>query len=444
VCPAVLYIWTGQDVSVSNAADFVAVIDFSENSPTYGQILKTVSLVSDPANGVGQSRNEAHHSGLSSDGKYYVTGGLLSFLSNQKEIFVWSVPQDPRDGPTFLYAVNAPGACTDEFLAIGDGKFIVSMMCNDNAGSPGNMALIDCDDGSATSFLQNASVLVGFNPHGFGRLNDGSIFVGDYILPSSLVGTNPSQIVFRDTARYFLADGSLARTFQFTVPTAPEATAGVGQGLGFMDLKAIPTDPLQRSYTCGTNDNLLYLVGPTMDAPQFVLDLSEVNNYIKHISAGIFSIFPDGTRMIATFQLRYVILFDITQPEFARIIHVFDFCSDPTIYNMPIIDPNTNQITTFPEFCANNNNITGSHVIVHPAGESRFIVINYFLHFGLAQFSGTRTVHAFKLNPEATSFTYDSNFNPNFPSKSYFPQQHPTFYSLNSYPHHAQYLKLKN
>ncbi|CAF4348557.1 unnamed protein product, partial [Rotaria magnacalcarata] len=40
--PAVLYIWSGQDISVSNAADFVAVIDFNESSSTYGQILKIV------------------------------------------------------------------------------------------------------------------------------------------------------------------------------------------------------------------------------------------------------------------------------------------------------------------------------------------------------------------------------------------------------------------
>lgn len=42
---SVLYVWSGQDTSVANAADFVAVIDFDEKSSAYGQIIKRVSLV---------------------------------------------------------------------------------------------------------------------------------------------------------------------------------------------------------------------------------------------------------------------------------------------------------------------------------------------------------------------------------------------------------------
>ncbi len=438
---AVLYIWSGQDASVSNAADFVAVIDFSEGSPTYGQIIKTVFLVSDSPNGIGQTGNEPHHSGTSSDGRYYITGGLLSFLSKQKEIFIWRIPVNPRDGPQFVYAIDAPGACTDEFLPIGGAKFIVSMMCNNNAVSPGDIVLIDADAGTATSFLQNASGLVDFNPHGFTRLSNGDLFVGDYIQPITLVGTDPSKIIFRNTVRHFTADGSLARTFQFSLSIASErAFSGVGQGIGFMDLKAIPNDLFQRSFLCGTNDNLLYLIGPGSDDPLPVFDLSHVNNYVKRVSAGIISISSDGTRLLMTFQMRFVILFDITQPENPQILRSFDFCSDSEIATMPIIDPNTNATTTFPQFCANNNNMVGTHVLVHPNGESRFVIINYFLKFGLAQFAGTRTVHAFKLNPQSTNFTYDFRFDPNFQLSQI---QSLTFRSLSAYPHHAQYFKLK-
>lgn len=439
----VLYVWSGQDASVSNAADFVAVVDFNEASSTYGQILKTVSLVSDASNGIGQTGNEPHHSSISSDGKYYVTGGLLSFLSKQKEIFVWRIPQNPRDGPEFVRAIDAPGACTDEFLPIGGAKFLVSMMCNDNAISPGDMALIDVDSGTATSFLENSSALVGFNPHGFSRLSNGDIFVGDYIQPATLVGTDPSKIIFRNTARHFSADGSLARTFQFNFPTEPRATSGVGQGIGFMDLKAIPNDQYQRSYSCGTNTNILYLIGSGSADPQPVFDISQVNNYVKRVSVGTISIFPDGTRLLMTFQMRFVILFDITQPEHPSILHSFDFCYDETLDSISILNPDTNETTTFRQFCANHNNITGSHVLIHPNGESRFIVVNYFLKFGLAQFVGTRSVHVFKLNRKSTSFTYESRFNPNFQVNSLSQQQHLTFHSLKAYPHHVQYLKLK-
>ena len=442
--PAVLYVWAGQNASVTNAADFVAVVDFTEESPTYGQILKVVSLVSDPSNKIGQTNNEPHHSGISSDGNYYVTGGLLSFLAKQKEIFVWKIPQNPADGPKFACGIDAPGACTDEFLAIGGTQFIVSMMCNENAGSPGDMVVIDAKTCSARSLLKNASAIQNFNPHGFSRLDNGSLFVADYILPITLTGADASTIVFRNTARHIFPNGDLKHTFEFDFPTEPGATTGLGHGIGFMELKSIPKDQSGRSYACGTNTNTMYLIGPGIFQPLPVFDTSVVNNFIKRPSAGITSIFPDGKLLLETFQMRFVILLNITQPEQPTFLRVFDFCSDKAVRNMPIKVPESNETTTFPEFCAKNNNITGAHVIIHPQGERRFIVLNYFLKFGLAQFTGTRTVHAFKLNEDLTDFTYDEQFNPNFNFDTSSNKQRPTFHSLQAYPHHAQYLKLKN
>lgn len=109
----------------------------------------------------------------------------------------------------------------------------------------------------------------------------------------------------------------------------------------------------------------------------------------------------------------FVILVDIAQSRAPKILRTFDFCSDISIYNIPIPIPGTKNTTTFPQFCAENNNIVGTHVIVHPEGENRFIVLNYFLKFGIAQFAGTRTVHAIKFNNALTDFTYDRRFNPN-------------------------------
>ena len=439
-----MYVWSGQDTAVNNAGDFVAVIDFNEKSRTYGHILKVVPLVSDPSKGIGQTGNEPHHSGISSDGKYYITGGLLSFLAKQKEIFVWKIPPHPADGPKFFCAIDAPGACTDEFLAIGGAQFIVSMMCNENANSPGDIVLVDAERCSAKSLLKNASAIPNFNPHGFGRLDNGSIFVADYILPITLTGASASTIVFRNTARHFFPNGSLERTFEFSFPTQPGSTNGLGTGIGFMELKTIPKDTFGRGYACGTNTNTMYLIGPGMPEPLPVLDTSQVNGLIKRPSAGISSIFPDGTRMLMTFQMRFVILLNITQPEHPTYLRVFDFCSDNAVRNIPILAPGTTETTTFPQFCAKNNNITGTHVIIHPKGENRFIVLNYFLKFGLAQFAGARTVHAFKLNKDLTDFTYDNRFNPNFQFDSQSNRQRQTFHSLQAYPHHAQYLKVKN
>ncbi|CAF1272156.1 unnamed protein product [Adineta steineri] len=413
--PAVLYIWSGQNSSVENAADFIAVIDFDEDSTSYGHILKIVPLVSDNAKKVGQTGNEPHHASLSSDGRYYISGGMLSFLSNQAEVFVWKVPKNPMDASKFLYALDVPAACPDEFQPIDDGKFLLSMMCNENATSPGDMVIIDVKTRSAKSFLKDASSLIDFNPHGYGIINDKSVFAGDYIDPISLTGTDPANIIFRNTLRYFDSDGTLKRTYQIPFPTEPDAFSGIGQGDGFMEIKAIPNDPFGRSYAA-------------------------VNNYQKRISACIMSFFPDGKRVLMTFQMRFVLLFDISKPEKPVILHVFDFCSDKALDHVQIQVPDSDEVSTFPQFCAKNNKRTGAHIIHHPKGENQFIVVNYFLHFGLAQFSGTRTVHAFKLNKDLTKFEYDHKFNPNFQLDD--SEQRLTFHSLHAFPHHAQYIRL--
>lgn len=434
--------WSGQDPNVRRASDFVAVVDFDEKSLTYGSILRVIPLCSDAKKGIGQTKNEPHHSSISSDGKYYITGGLLSFLSKQKEIFVWKIPRDKKNGPIFKCGIDAPGACTDEFHPIGDSKFLVSMMCNESGDSPGDMAIVDADKCTARSLLKNVSGLKDFNPHGFDRLNNGSILVADYVAPITLTGKSPSNIVFRSTCRHFSPDGHLKETFKFEFLPGPGNRTGLGSGIGFMELKTIPGDKFTRGFACGTNANVLYLFGPGMKKPLPVYDVSEVNGYVKRPSAGIVSIFPDGKRMIMTFQMRFVILVDITDPVRPILLRTFDFCKDKSIAKMPIRVPGSNVTTTYPEFCAKNNNNTGTHVVVRPDGENRFIVFNYFLQFGLAQFPGTRAVHAFKLNKQLTDFSFDHRFNPNFELNEISYDRRQTFNSLRGHPHHGQYLRL--
>ncbi|CAF3370509.1 unnamed protein product [Rotaria sp. Silwood1] len=441
--PSVLYVWSGQETSVPNASDFVAVIDFDQSSPNYGHIIKRIPLVSNVTDRIKQSGNEPHHSGISTDGEFYITGGLLSFLSNSKEIFVWRIPENPRQGPQFLYALDVPGACTDEFLATGNSTFLVTMMCNENAVSPGDIVFIDAKTGSSKSILPNASSLINFNPHGFGRLNNGSLFVADYIIPLTLTGNDRSEIIFQNTTRHFFPDGTLQRTFQFEYPTAPGSTTGIGTGIGFMELKSIPNDPYGRSYACATNLNAMYLIGPGMSKPILALDASIVNGYQKRASSGITSIFPDGQRLLMTFQMRFVLLLNIIDPARPLIIRVFDFCSNKELDHVYIQVPDSNETLTFREYCVRNNNITGAHILVHPQGERRFIVFNYFLQFGLAQFAGVRTVHAFKLNKQLTDFHYDHQFNPNFIFDDKSKEQRETFHSLKAFPHHAQYIRLQ-
>ena len=79
-----LYVWAGDQARV--APDFLAVIDFDEDSPRYGKVIRTV-----PVPGPGGSGNEPHHCNLSADKNILACGGLLALLKGQNSIFFFDV-----------------------------------------------------------------------------------------------------------------------------------------------------------------------------------------------------------------------------------------------------------------------------------------------------------------------------------------------------------------
>lgn len=68
-----LYVWAGDQARV--APDFLAVINFDEDSDDYGKVIKTV-----PIPPPGNTGNEPHHCHLSADRNVLACGGLLSLL----------------------------------------------------------------------------------------------------------------------------------------------------------------------------------------------------------------------------------------------------------------------------------------------------------------------------------------------------------------------------
>ncbi|MBV8525135.1 MAG: hypothetical protein JOY71_23935, partial [Acetobacteraceae bacterium] len=152
-----LFVWTGDQARTN--PDFLAVIDFDEDSRAYGNVLSTV-----PLPGPGATGNEPHHVGLSADGRVLGCGGLLSVLKGQKGIFFFDVT-DPRK-PKFLTAADAPlSSITDEFHALSDGGFLVTMMGGPQGHAPGRVVEFD----------RNLQLIAehprtppedGFNPHG--------------------------------------------------------------------------------------------------------------------------------------------------------------------------------------------------------------------------------------------------------------------------------------
>jgi hypothetical protein len=441
---SVVYLWAGQSTDVTNAADFVAAIDFNRTSSNYGKIVSRSSV---PTSGSAvQSGNEPHHAQLSTDKSYYVSGGLLSFTKGPSaaQIFVWRIDQDNGfNAPSFQRGIVPPGGCTDEFVALDESKFLVSQMCSSSAVSPGEMVYFDAADGDVKTLTdsagENPNQLENFNPHGFARTGKSNVIVTDYIVPGTLLADSAADVQFQSTLRLFSWSGHDSDMFDlettWTVPVDP-AQAQIGTGQGFMDTYGIAGDDKNRAYSCGTTDQQLYLIDPSnLDSVQQVYDLTSLiagDDYVP--SAGIVQITADGKRMLMSYRMRYVLLFNIEEPTAPVHLQTFDFCGVADSYQLPVSGTD-DQFTTYSAYCAANGNLVGTHYVhlAHESDEDRFLVVNYFLNFGLATFAGARSVHAFQFDSNRNSFAIDLAFDPN-----------PQLATLSASPHAAHYIRLNS
>jgi hypothetical protein len=91
----VLYVWAQDQTHV--APDFLAVINFDEESSQYGAVIRTV-----PVPPPGNVNNEPHHCHLNSSKTILGCGGLLSVLKGQNGIFFFDVTNPTQ--PQFLFS----------------------------------------------------------------------------------------------------------------------------------------------------------------------------------------------------------------------------------------------------------------------------------------------------------------------------------------------------
>src|SRR5579864_4708815 len=171
----VLFICAGDQARVS--PDFLAVINFDQKSADYGKIIATAPFASPDATG-----NEPHHIGISADGKTVACGGLLSVLKGQKEVFFFDV-SDPHV-PTFQFAARPPlSSITDEFHALPEGGFLVTMMGGPQGHAPGRVAEFDRNLQLVHEYPEHPPA-DGFNPHGISVRPDLDLMVtSDFICP---------------------------------------------------------------------------------------------------------------------------------------------------------------------------------------------------------------------------------------------------------------------
>jgi selenium-binding protein 1 len=360
-----LFVWAGDQARTS--PDFLAVIDFDQDSAGYGQVITTRRLP-----GPGAAGNEPHHVGLSRDGNTLALGGLLSVLKGQNEIFFYDVsrPASPR----FISSVNPPeSSITDEFYAIPGGGYLVTMMGGAQGHHPGRVVEFD----SRLRLVAEHPARPpdeGFNPHGISVNPERNLMVtSDFICPSTTLHAVPGNLDLRGSIRVWtLHNRKIVKTIQ--VP-------GAG---GTIDVKLIPRDRHARAYTAGMVDDKLYLVDTRAGQARAVFDFATI---AKGGWPQLIRMTADGNRMFITMNLAgKVAMFDTSDPE------------DPVLLSV-----------------VNLGAGSGPHYLALTRDERRLVVSDYFLNedgFGKVHSEGDHKVHVLNVGPN--SLTRDAGFNLDF------------------------------
>jgi selenium-binding protein 1 len=345
-----LYVWAGDQAR--QAADFLAVVDFNDDSPTYGRVITTVPL---PA--PGQAGNEPHHVGLSRNGKILATGGLLSVLKGQKEIFFFDV-SDPA-APRLVSRADPPdSAITDEFYPLASGGFLVTMMGSASGSHPGRVAEFDRHLRLVAEHPAHPPQ-DGFNPHGISVRPELNLMVtSDFICPATTLHAVPGPPVLRGSARVWdFRSRRILRTI-----TLPESA-------GSIDVRLIPRDPRARASTAGMADDKLYLLDTRRGTARPVFDFGTL---ARGGWPQLMRMTSRGDRLFITLNLAgKVVMLDTTDPERPRVLKVVDLGAG-----------------------------SGPHYLALTEDERRLVVSDYFLNedeAGKVHAEGDHQVHVFKV-----------------------------------------------
>jgi len=371
-----LYVWAGDQARV--APDFLAVIDFDENSPRYGKVIRTV-----PVPGIGSSGNEPHHCNLSADKTILACGGLLSLLRGQDSIFFFDVSQARR--PKFLFSARGTlSNITDDFLPLKEGGFLVTQMGSHTGGVPGRVAEFDKDLRLIGEWPTNPPEH-DFNPHGISARPDLNLMVtSDFMMPDSSLNVVPGDPLLRGSIRVWdFQKRTIVRTI--VLPTA----------IGTMDVKLIPKDPRGRAFTAGMFDGLVYLVDTRNGTAQVVFDCENIVPHVEvPVRGGMTQLLAmprSGDRLIfASFQAGQIGMLDVRDPEHPVQTGIVNLGLD-----------------------------AGPHMIALTDDDKRLVVSDYFLNeddFGKIHFEGDHHVRVIKVFKRrlALDSRFDVDFNTAF------------------------------
>jgi hypothetical protein len=330
------------------APDFLAVVNFDEDSPQYGKV-----IAKSPLPGPGATGNEFHHIGLSADGKVVACGGLLSVLKGQKEIFFWDVSN--AAAPRFLTSADPPlSAITDDFHALPEGGFLVTMMGGAAGHAPGRVAEFD----AALNLVKehpSSPPADGFNPHGISVRPELNLMVtSDFVCPSTTLDVVAGGVDFRGSVRVWdLERREILRTIEI-----PDAG-------GTIDVKLIPGDPRGRGFTAGMLNDRLYLLDTRHGTARAVFDFGSI---AKGGWPQLMRITSDGRRLfISMNQAGKVAMLDISDPNEPRLLKTLNLGVN-----------------------------SGPHYVALTSDEKRLVISDYFLNedsFGKVHAEGDHKIH---------------------------------------------------
>jgi 56kDa selenium binding protein (SBP56) len=382
----VLYVWAGDQAH--EAPDFLAVIDFDEDSESYGRVIRTVPLP--PPGNIG---NEPHHCHLNSTKTVLACGGLLSLLKGQNSIFFFDVSDSKK--PRFMFSGKAvESSMTDDFLPLENGGFLITQMGSATGMAPGRVAEYDNrlhfvvnHFGTFSMFEEwpNKPPLDGFNPHGISARPDLNLMMtSDFILPGSTLMGSMGPVLRSSVRIWNFRERKITKTVELFAPDGSPAQ-------GTMDVKLLPNDRHGYGYTAGMFDGHIYLIDPEGGTGTPAFDLSTVNPHVDTPVPGgmgqIMATPQSGDRLIVgTFMAGQIVLLDTTDRFDLKQLSVVSFGAN-----------------------------AGPHNLVLSDDDHRLVVTDYFLNedeAGIIHYEGDHKVHV--LNVTHDKLTEDKRFNLDF------------------------------
>ncbi|HET6267317.1 MAG TPA: hypothetical protein VFG11_06325, partial [Acidobacteriota bacterium] len=277
--------------------------------------------------------------------------------------------------PKFVASADPPlSAVTDDFYALPNGGFLVTMMGGAQGHEPGRVAEFGKDLKLVAEYPKNPPV-DGFNPHGISVRPDLNLMVtSDFICPSTTLHSAPGDLGLRGTIRVWnYSERRITKTIMLPKP------------VGTIDVKLIPKDPQGRAYTAGMTDDQLYLLDTRKAIATPVFDFGSVE---KGGWPQLIRMTRNGKRLFISMNMAgKVAMLDTSDPEKPKLLKVLDLGKD-----------------------------SGPHYIALTKDEKRLIISDYFLNEdsrGKVHAEGDHKIHVANVseNDLALDPAFDLDFN---------------------------------